>query len=76
MTHTCCPSCRLRFSPAAAAYLVACPNCGDPPQPIASLKDVLGFRLFEPEEAIPALPQALAISLSLPGRSPSDGTGR
>ena len=28
MTHVCCPSCRLRFSPAAAAYLVSCPECG------------------------------------------------
>ena len=27
MTHVCCPRCRLRFTPAAAAYIVACPEC-------------------------------------------------
>jgi hypothetical protein len=36
-----CPSCRLRFTPAAAAYLVACLERGQSPQTIASL--VLAF---------------------------------
>jgi hypothetical protein len=66
MTQSCCPSCRLRFSPVVTAYLVACPQCGQPPQPIASPAGVLGFRLFAAEEALPAIPQALAVSLPLP----------
>jgi hypothetical protein len=66
MTHVCCPSCRLRFSPAAAAYLVACPQCGEQLEPIVSLKAVLGFRLFDAEEALPSLPQALAVSIPVP----------
>ncbi len=69
MTQSCCPSCRLRFSPVVAAYLVACPQCGEPPQPIAGPAAVLGFRLFAAEEALPAIPQALAVSLPVPGPS-------
>jgi hypothetical protein len=63
MTHICCPSCQLRFSRAAAARLAVCPQCGAPPQPVASLKDVMGFRLLEFEDTLPPLPQALAVSL-------------
>jgi hypothetical protein len=63
MTQSCCPSCRLRFSPVVAAYLVACPQCGEPPQPIAGLAGMLGFRLFAAEEALAPIPQALAVSL-------------
>jgi hypothetical protein len=28
MTRACCPHCRLRYSPATAAHLSACPFCG------------------------------------------------
>jgi hypothetical protein len=45
MTQVCCPSCRLRFTRAAAAYLASCPECGEPPQPISSAEMVLGYRL-------------------------------
>ncbi len=69
MTQACCPSCRLRFAPAVAAYLVACPECGEPPQPIASLERTLGFRLFALEDDLTALPQALAEMLPIPPRS-------
>ena len=46
MTHVCCPDCRLRFTPATAAYLAACPACGEPPQTVAGPERMVGFRLF------------------------------
>jgi hypothetical protein len=72
MTHVCCPRCRLRFTPAAAAYITACPECGDAPQPIASLECSVGFRLVGPEDLPRELPYATATSITFPdpgGRS-------
>jgi hypothetical protein len=66
MTHACCPRCRLRFTPAAAAYLVACPECGELPQLTASLERSLGFRLVGPEDLPHELPHALAVSIPIP----------
>lgn len=66
MTHVCCPSCRLRFTPAAAAYLAACPGCGERPQPIAGPEGIVGFRLFTVEDVPHELPQAIVISLPVP----------
>jgi hypothetical protein len=66
MTHLCCPHCRLRFAPAEGAYLVACPECGEPPQPIASLQATFGFRLVGPEDLPHMLPHAVAASLPVP----------
>ena len=66
VTQLCCPACRLRFTPAAAAYVVACPECGDPPQPIASLERTVGFRLVGPEDLPHDLPYATAVSITLP----------
>jgi len=65
MTHLCCPHCRLRFTPAAGAYLAACPECGEPPQPF-SLEGTVGFRIFTLEEAPHSLPQAAVVSLPVP----------
>jgi hypothetical protein len=62
----CCPRCRLRFTPAAAAYIVACPECGDSPQPIAGLERTFGFRLVGPEALPHELPHATAVSIALP----------
>ena len=70
-THVCCPDCRLRFSPAVAGYLVACPQCGEPPRPLAGLEGAVGFRLFNPEDAPRSLPEALAVSLPIPDQSGS-----
>jgi hypothetical protein len=67
MTHLCCPPCRLRFTPAAAAYLVACPECGEPPQSL-SVGDVLGFRMFTVEDVPQPLPEAIAVSMPAPNR--------
>lgn len=65
MTHVCCPRCRLRFTPAAAAYIVACPDCGEPPHQITS-QSALGFRLVGPEDLPIELPQAAAHSIPAP----------
>jgi hypothetical protein len=65
MTHLCCPRCRLRFTPAAAAYIVACPECGELPQPIASLGRTFG-RLVGPEDLPDELPHATAVSITFP----------
>jgi hypothetical protein len=69
MTHLCCPSCRLRFARAAAAYLVACPDCGEPPQPVLSAERVLGFRLVSDDARSDSLPVALAVALPIPTSS-------
>jgi hypothetical protein len=65
MTRLCCPHCRLRFSPAAAAYLAACPECGEPPHAF-SLQDAVGFRAFRLEDIPHTLPEAVAVSLPIP----------
>ena len=66
MSSACCPDCRLRFTPAVAGYLTACPECGKPPQPMTSQEGVLGYRLFTPEDAPAALPEAIAVSMPIP----------
>lgn len=66
MTHLCCPSCQLRFKPAAAAYLAACPKCRQALQPITDLSRGVGFSLFTPEDLPPVLPEAVAVSIPVP----------
>ena len=66
MTHLCCPNCRLRFTPAAAAYISACPECAAPPE-AASLERTLGFRLVGPEDLPHELPYATDVSGAPPG---------
>jgi hypothetical protein len=65
-THLCCPQCRLRFTPSVAAYVIACPECGDSPQPIARLELTFGFRVIGPEDLPHELPYATAVSVALP----------
>ena len=65
MTHVGCPSCRLRFTAAAAAYLVACPECGRPPQQIAGAEGLVGFRLFVVEDVPGEMPEAVAVSIQV-----------
>jgi predicted RNA-binding Zn-ribbon protein involved in translation (DUF1610 family) len=69
MTHLCCTSCRLRFTPAAATLLTACPECGEPPQPVESLERTFGFRLVCEEGAQHPLPQAVAVAIPAPDPS-------
>jgi len=66
MTHVCCPDCRLRFTPAAEAYLIACPECGEPLQAIAGLEHSVGFRLFTLDDPPHAMPEAIAVSVAIP----------
>jgi hypothetical protein len=66
MTHVCCPRCQLRFTALTSASIAACPECGEPPQPIDSLRMTLGFRLFRAEDLPVELPQAVAVSLPVP----------
>lgn len=66
MTHACCPACRLRFTAAATAYLLACPACGEPPQPLAGLAGAVGYRLFRLEDAPHSLPEAVEVSMPIP----------
>ena len=66
MTHVFCPGCRLRFTPAAAAYLAACPECGESPQSVASAGGTLGFRLYTPGDDLYDLPEALSAALAAP----------
>ena len=72
MTHAMCPDCRLRFTPAASAYLPACPTCGEPLQPAAGVAGVVGYRLFRLEDAPRTLPEAIAVSMPIP----DPGSGR
>ena len=64
MSYVCCSPCRLRFTPAAAAYITACPECGNSPQAIATLERTLGFRLVGPEDLPHELPHASAIAIT------------
>jgi hypothetical protein len=66
MTQASCPDCRLRFTPAAAAYLPACPTCGEPLQALSRLDEAVGFRLFDPDDAPHSRPQAIAVALPTP----------
>jgi hypothetical protein len=66
MTQVCCPACRLRFSPAASAYIVACPQCGEPPQAALSRESTMGFRLVGADEFEIEMPQAVAVAIPVP----------
>jgi hypothetical protein len=78
MTHVCCPGCRLRFGPAVAAYLEACPRCGEPPESGVTAERALGFGLFVPADDLHELPTALAAALVSHGEGATSwpiGTG-
>jgi hypothetical protein len=75
MTHLCCPRCRVRFTPAAAAYVTACPECGESPEPVASLELTFGFRLLGPGDLPHESPYATAVSIALPRPEPAHVPG-
>jgi hypothetical protein len=50
MNTLCCQLCRLRFSPDAATYLTACPDCGAPTTRARDPRGLVGFRLFDPAD--------------------------
>jgi len=69
--HACCPGCRLRFTPDLAAYLPACPVCGEPLKSLAGTDQAVGLRLFSlddirsPDDTHPPS-EALAVSMPDP----------
>jgi hypothetical protein len=74
MTRSCCPSCRLRFSRATAAQLVACPFCAQPLQ-VLGAADALGFKRIAVDGLAggePAEAQAIAVALRAP-QDPAPG---
>jgi hypothetical protein len=75
MTHGCCPSCRLRFTPAVAAHLDACPGCGEPPLLIDRVEELVGLRLVTPDDLMEPAPVAVAVAVPVPGL-PGDRRGR
>ena len=66
MTRACCPSCRMRFTSATAAYLEACPSCGQALQSVPSARAALGYRLFEFTDPLTELPVAVEAALPVP----------
>ncbi len=67
MTHVSCPDCRLRFTPAAAACLAACPACGETLQTLPGPGGAVGFRLFRLDDVPQSLPEAIAVAMPTPG---------
>lgn len=63
MTRSCCPSCRLRFSPQTAAQLRSCPFCAGPVH-LLPASAVLGFSLVAIEPLL-AEDHAVAESVAL-----------
>jgi predicted RNA-binding Zn-ribbon protein involved in translation (DUF1610 family) len=68
MSHVSCPGCQLRFAAGDAAYLVDCPRCGESLQTQCRPDQVLGYRLEKLGDASPALPEAIAVALPVPGQ--------
>lgn len=66
MTHVSCPGCRLRFGADTAAYLVACPCCGELLQTQCRPGDVLGYQLHRPAEDSSSFAEAIAVALPTP----------
>ena len=66
MTHACCAGCRARFIPAAAAYLTACPSCGEAVQHLEEFAGAVVYRLFRLEDTPHAVPEAIAVSMPIP----------
>jgi hypothetical protein len=70
MTRASCPTCRLRFTPAATAILTSCPECGRPLQAAPSA-ELVGYGLFA-SDPDPALPVASAVALPRPEDRPEE----
>lgn len=70
MTHACCENCRIRFTPATTSYLLACPACGEPLQPLNDPARALGYRLFRLEDAPHISPDAGSVSMPHPDPGP------
>ena len=69
VTRPSCPACRLRFTSAAAAQLTVCPVCGASLETLDRPESAIGFRLYVPEQALPSLPDTVAVSVPVPDPS-------
>jgi hypothetical protein len=67
MSRISCTPCRLRFTSAAASYLLACPECGERLQPAADAAGTLGYRLWSFEDDPQPMPQAVVAVMPVPG---------
>jgi hypothetical protein len=65
MTRVCWPSCRLRFTSESAASFAICPECQRDLRAVASAEALVGYRLFGPIDAPPALPTAAEMALPI-----------
>ena len=74
MTRASCPSCRLRFTPAATAILTSCPECGRPLE-AASSAETLGYQLFGSLQPDAGLPAAEEVALLPPDDRPEPQRG-
>jgi predicted nucleic acid-binding Zn-ribbon protein len=66
MTRSCCPSCRLRFTRAAAAVLGGCPSCGEGLHEVDDVAELVGYRLATNEAESEVMAAALAVSQPRP----------
>jgi hypothetical protein len=57
----------LRFSGAAAASLRICSECGAPLQIGVAARDIVGYRLHDPQDPPNDAPIAVQVALPLPG---------
>jgi hypothetical protein len=73
MIRVCCPECRLRFSPAASAFIECCPDCDRVLQSVTDPRAMVGFRLLKLDAFPPALTDPIAAAVSLPLPDPSRG---
>ena len=64
MTRLSCPTCRLRFPPAASQSAI-CPECGRGLQSVPSAEAALGYRLFVATDAPSAPPVAAEMALPI-----------
>jgi hypothetical protein len=64
MSRLCCPHCGLRFG--AAVHLSACPECGQGTLVVDDRESLVGLRLFDPQDVVDTLPEALSVSFPKP----------
>jgi hypothetical protein len=69
VTRGSCPDCCLRFTPAATAYLPACPVCGGSLVVLDRPEAAVGLRLFIPDEVPVPSPTAIAARMPIPGQA-------
>ena len=63
MSHSVCPACQLRFTPAQAAGLPSCPVCGGAVEALSGAQSVMGLALFTPDADAPQLPEAISVAM-------------